>query len=524
MGPGLDRQLLGGYGRRYGEGLRCLSALPPEASESAPPRVAWRCPGTEHLGRVPGTGALCRPDSASLSSSAVPDAAKTTGPPACGKPQQLNRIVGGEDSMDAEWPWVVSIQKNGTHHCAGSLLTSHWVVTAAHCFKGYVWPVPSPDSRLPTWPRFPGLKSNLGPLGASLLLPRSHSCFQRLHAPAAPGEPFPDPSWPPVRPLMPPLPLPSSSLNKLAQFSVLLGAWQLGNPGPRSQEVGIARVQPHPVYSWKEGSRADIALVHLERSIQFSERVLPICLPDSSVRLPPGTDCWIAGWGSIHDGVPLPRPQTLQKLKVPIIDSGICSRLYWRGTGEGAVTEDMLCAGYLEGQRDACLVSAPPPPSQLCPRELSRPSRGTLSPDACRTQPRPALPFMPLGTSGVPDPIPGALASSARVPAPARPPRWRMASQGDGQHGSGVGTLSFFLSLGFLTCEASHNTAFLEGRGRRSSTKPGLCVLSRPCGPGGFPMPQPPWLPKRAPAKGKGLHSRWLWALGSARPLPRAGP
>lgn len=213
--------------------------------------------------------------------------------------------------------------------------------------------------------------------------------------------------------------------------------------------------------------------------------------------------------------MPLPRPQTLQKLKVPIIDSGICSRLYWRGTGEGAVTEDMLCAGYLEGQRDACLVSAPPPPSQLCPRELSRPSRGTLSPDACRTQPRPALPFMPLGTSGVPDPIPGALASSARVPAPARPPRWRMASQGDGQHGSGVGTLSFFLSLGFLTCEASHNTAFLEGRGRRSSTKPGLCVLSRPCGPGGFRCPSPPGCRNAPPLREK-AYTRGgcgLWAL-----------
>lgn len=58
--------------------------------------------------------------------------------PDCGKPQLLNRIVGGEDSMDAEWPWVVSIRKNGTHHCAGSLLTNRWVVTAAHCFKGYV--------------------------------------------------------------------------------------------------------------------------------------------------------------------------------------------------------------------------------------------------------------------------------------------------------------------------------------------------------------------------------------------------
>ncbi|XP_059548792.1 brain-specific serine protease 4 [Myotis daubentonii] len=216
-----------------------------------------------------------------LASTDTLNAAKTPASPACGKPQQLNRIVGGEDSADAEWPWIVSIQKNGTHHCAGSLLTRRWVVTAAHCFKG--------------------------------------------------------------------------TLNKPSQFTVLLGAWQLENPGPRSQEVGIAWALPHPVYSWKEGSRADIALVRLEHSIEFSERILPICLPDSSIHFPPNTNCWIAGWGSVHDGVPLPHPQTLQKLKVPIIDSETCGRLYWRGAGQEAITEDMLCAGYLEGQRDACL-------------------------------------------------------------------------------------------------------------------------------------------------------------------------
>lgn len=58
--------------------------------------------------------------------------------------------------------------------------------------------------------------------------------------------------------------------------------------------------------------------------------------------------------------MPLPHPQLLQKLKVPIIHSDICSRLYWRGAGQETITEDMLCAGYLEGERDACLVSAHP--------------------------------------------------------------------------------------------------------------------------------------------------------------------
>lgn len=67
--------------------------------------------------------------------------------------------------------------------------------------------------------------------------------------------------------------------------------------------------------------------------------------------------------------MPLPQPQTLQKLKVPIIDSELCSRLYWQGAGQGVFTEDMLCAGYMEGERDACLVSTIPSP-QACSTEL----------------------------------------------------------------------------------------------------------------------------------------------------------
>ncbi|XP_066486427.1 serine protease 27-like [Tiliqua scincoides] len=44
------------------------------------------------------------------------------------------RIVGGQICDEGEWPWQVNIQFNGLHLCGGSLISSQWVVTAAHCF------------------------------------------------------------------------------------------------------------------------------------------------------------------------------------------------------------------------------------------------------------------------------------------------------------------------------------------------------------------------------------------------------
>ena len=52
------------------------------------------------------------------------------------------RIVGGEEAMDGEFPWQVSLRQitgiGATHFCGGSVIDKDWVLTAAHCCAGQV--------------------------------------------------------------------------------------------------------------------------------------------------------------------------------------------------------------------------------------------------------------------------------------------------------------------------------------------------------------------------------------------------
>lgn len=44
------------------------------------------------------------------------------------------RIVGGQDAT-GEYPYIVSLQKDNSHFCGGSIIKADWILTAGHCVK-----------------------------------------------------------------------------------------------------------------------------------------------------------------------------------------------------------------------------------------------------------------------------------------------------------------------------------------------------------------------------------------------------
>ncbi|XP_054642901.1 transmembrane protease serine 3 [Dunckerocampus dactyliophorus] len=59
----------------------------------------------------------------------------------CGfRPKYATRIVGGNLSRPGQFPWQVSLHFSSEHLCGGSIITSLWIVTAAHCVFGFTDP------------------------------------------------------------------------------------------------------------------------------------------------------------------------------------------------------------------------------------------------------------------------------------------------------------------------------------------------------------------------------------------------
>jgi len=51
-------------------------------------------------------------------------------------PPSKERIVGGHEAAEHQWPWQVALFIDDAWFCGGSLISDEWVLTAAHCADG----------------------------------------------------------------------------------------------------------------------------------------------------------------------------------------------------------------------------------------------------------------------------------------------------------------------------------------------------------------------------------------------------
>lgn len=85
------------------------------------------------------------------------------------------------------------------------------------------------------------------------------------------------------------------------EYRVRLGALRLGPAPPGALLAPVRRVLLPPDYS-EDRARGDLALLQLRHAVPLSARVQPVCLPEPGSHPPPGSPCWVTGWGSLQPG------------------------------------------------------------------------------------------------------------------------------------------------------------------------------------------------------------------------------
>lgn len=111
----------------------------------------------------------------------------------------------------------------------------------------------------------------------------------------------------------------------------------------------VEKIIIHENYNSKTND-LDVALLKLKSPVVFNDKVQPACLPGFNQYFKPGTACWTSGFGKT-DEQRADVSTELMEVTVDIISTETCNS---RPVYAGSVTPNMICAGHLEGGRDAC--------------------------------------------------------------------------------------------------------------------------------------------------------------------------
>ncbi|XP_037656489.1 coagulation factor VII [Choloepus didactylus] len=144
------------------------------------------------------------------------------------------------------------------------------------------------------------------------------------------------------------------NLRHMKNLTVVLGEHNLREEDGHEQERRVAQIIiPDKYISGK--TNHDIALLLLRRPVNFTDHVVPLCLPDkkfSEQTLAYIRFSTVSGWGQLlHGGV---TALELMTIDVPRLMTQDCKEQTRRTANSPVVTENMFCAGYLDGTKDSC--------------------------------------------------------------------------------------------------------------------------------------------------------------------------
>lgn len=136
---------------------------------------------------------------------------------------------------------------------------------------------------------------------------------------------------------------------RYSDFKVRFGEHDLDNVEGSEQDFSIECLMRHERYDITTTNN-DIILIRLKRKrgrgVMFTNYVRPICLPERN-EFDDDHSCWISGWGNTGDAY----PRVLQEAKIPLLSRGVCTHPNVYGN---KLTNQMICAGMLEGGIDTC--------------------------------------------------------------------------------------------------------------------------------------------------------------------------
>ncbi|XP_029360174.1 trypsin-2-like isoform X4 [Echeneis naucrates] len=127
------------------------------------------------------------------------------------------------------------------------------------------------------------------------------------------------------------------------KFIAVLGDNHIWMHEGTEQYMSVDAIYWHQSYDYRTLDY-DIMLMKLAHPVTVNQYVKPVSLPRACPTA--GQMCTVSGWGNIYSDQDSPK---LQCVEVPILSQKDCDASY-----PGKITDRMVCAGYLEGGKDAC--------------------------------------------------------------------------------------------------------------------------------------------------------------------------